>query len=137
MEDNPGDVRLMKEAIKENKMNVQLTVAQDGMEAINLLHEQESGKENYRPDIIVSDINLPRLNGIEFLTKVKQHISTRTIPVVMLTTSKSEVDINKSYEEYANCYLTKPADFDTFSSIMATINQFWLGMVVLPSITKK
>lgn len=131
VEDNPGDVRLTQEALKEGKVWNTLTVAADGVEAIELLRRNgESG--HWRPDLILLDLNLPKKDGREVLAEIKGDSSLRGIPVVILTTSKAEEDVLKSYQLHANCYITKPVDLQQFVDVVQSIEDFWLCVVKLP-----
>lgn len=132
VEDNPGDVRLLKEALQEVNLSVQLRVVSDGTEALILLRPKNDTAA-YRPDLIISDINLPKLNGIELLEELKSDKVLKSIPVVMMTTSTSPEDIKKSYEKHANCYLVKEQDFDNFFNSVHLLNNFWLNTVQLPT----
>lgn len=132
IEDNPGDVRLTKEALKEGKIRNKLTVVGDGIEAMAYLRKEKKYKNSTRPDLVLLDLNLPKLNGREVLTKIKKDPSLKTIPVVILTTSEADQDIYDSYDRYANCYITKPVDLDQFVKIVKTIEDFWFSIVRLP-----
>ena len=133
VEDNPGDVRLTREAFKEAKMRNNLQAVGDGVQAMEFLHREGEYADAPRPDIILLDLNLPRKDGREVLAEVKQDPALRRIPVVILTTSKAEEDIAKTYDLHANCYITKPVDFDRFIEVVKTIEGFWLTVVKLPS----
>ena len=137
VEDNSGDVRLIEEAFKENKMPYRLSVAMDGVEALNFLNRKGKYVEAPRPDIILLDLNLPKKNGREVLAEIKKKSSLRRIPVVVLTVSKSEDDIIKCYDLHANCYITKPVDFDRFVEIVKLTRSFWLTVVKLSPDSKK
>jgi len=132
VEDNPGDVRLAQEALKDSKVNNQLYVVEDGVEAMAFLRRQEKYAGMPRPDLILLDLNLPRKSGREVLAEVKSDDDLKRIPVVVLTVSKAEEDIIKCYNNYANCYITKPLDFNQFMEITKTIEEFWLTIVKLP-----
>jgi CheY-like chemotaxis protein len=132
VEDNPGDVRLTREALKDSKMHNTLHVASDGVEALRFLRGQGEYKGSPRPDIILLDLNLPRKDGREVLAKIKADESLRRIPVVILTTSDDEHDILRSYDLHANCYITKPLDLRQFATIVKTIENFWFQIVKLP-----
>jgi chemotaxis family two-component system response regulator Rcp1 len=132
IEDNPGDVRLTKEALKEGKIRNNLTVVGDGIEALAYLRKEKEYKNSARPDLVLLDLNLPKLNGREVLTKIKNDPSLKTIPVVILTTSEADQDIYDSYDRYANCYITKPVDLDQFIKIVKAIEDFWFSIVRLP-----
>lgn len=133
VEDNPGDVRLTREALKEGKIDINLQVAQDGEEALAFLHRRGKHARARRPDLILLDLNMPKMDGREVLAAIKQDSSLKTIPVVVLTTSKAEEDILKTYELNANCYITKPVDFERFIEIVKEIEQFWFTIVKLPA----
>lgn len=133
VEDNPADVRLTQEALRDSKLLNTLSTVADGVEALAFLHRQEPYQNAPRPDLILLDLNLPRLDGREVLAQIKQHPNLRRIPVVILTTSQSEQDIIESYDLHANCYITKPVDFEQFVSIVNKIEDFWLTIVRLPS----
>ena len=132
VEDNPGDVRLTQEALKEGKVLNQMSVAKDGVEAMEFLHRTGEYAEAERPDLILLDLNLPRMDGREVLAEIKADKALRRIPVVILTTSKAEEDVLKTYDLHANCYITKPVDLDQFISVVEAINNFWLTIVKLP-----
>lgn len=133
VEDNPGDIRLTQEALKESKVKNNLTIARDGEEALEILRRQGEHSGNPQPDLILLDLNLPKMDGREVLEKIKNDEILKRIPVVILTTSKAEEDILKSYNLHANCYITKPVDLDQFLIIIKTIDEFWLSIVKLPS----
>lgn len=133
VEDNPGDVLLTQEALKEHKINSHLTVAADGVEALAILRGQPPHDSTLRPDIILLDLNLPRKDGREVLAEIKQDEVLRRIPVVVLTTSKAEQDILRTYDLHANCYITKPVDLDQFIHVVKVIDDYWLNIVKLPS----
>lgn len=132
VEDNPGDVRLTVEALREGKVRNNLHTAADGVEAMAFLRRQGSYAEAPRPDLILLDLNLPKMNGREVLAEIKEDPELRRIPVVILTVSKAEQDILKSYNLHANCYITKPVDLDQFLSVVKSIEDFWLTVVMLP-----
>jgi CheY-like chemotaxis protein len=132
VEDNPGDVRLTIEALKEAKVLNKLTVVKDGIEALSLLRRQGPYARAARPDLILLDLNLPKKDGREVLAEIKADDNLKHIPVVILTTSQDEQDVLKSYNLYANCYITKPVDLDQFITVVKSIEDFWLGIVVLP-----
>lgn len=133
VEDNPADVRLMKEALKDAKMRNILHVVEDGVDAMAYLHREGKYSNAVSPDIILLDLNLPKKSGIEVLQEVKGDENLKKIPVVILTTSKSEEDIVKSYNLHANCYITKPVDLDQFMKVVKTTEDFWLTIVKLPT----
>lgn len=130
VEDNPGDVRLTQEALKDGRVMVNLTVASDGVEAMEILRGHRAA--NTRPDLIVLDLNLPRKNGREVLEEIKADEELKRIPVIVMTTSKAETDIYKAYNLNANCYVTKPVDLDEFLNVVRSIEDFWLTIVTLP-----
>jgi CheY-like chemotaxis protein len=130
VEDNPGDVRLTREALKEGKVWNRLTVAEDGVRALELLRDEASSR--WRPDLVLLDLNLPKKDGREVLAEIKTDVGLRDIPVVILTTSKAEEDVLKSYQLHANCYITKPVDLQQFVDVVQSIEDFWLCVVKLP-----
>jgi len=132
VEDNPGDVRLTREALLEANVSVHLVVASDGVEAMGVLRQDRAHADAPRPDLILLDLNLPRMDGREVLAQVKQDDSLRTIPTVILTTSEADADILKSYQLHANAYLSKPMQLDAFQSLVTSINDFWLTKAKLP-----
>ena len=133
VEDNPGDVRLTVEALKEGKVRNHLSVVRDGEEAMRFLRRTGAYVEAPLPDLILLDLNLPKMDGREVLVQVKADPRLRTIPVVILTTSHAEQDVLRSYDLHANCYITKPVDLDQFIRVVRTIEDFWLAVVTLPS----
>ena len=133
VEDNPGDVRLMKEAFREAKVEKNLTVVNDGVKALAFLKKELPYQNATRPDMILLDLNLPKKHGQEVLQEIKSDPNLRRIPVVILTTSKAEQDILKTYDLHANCYISKPADLEKFIKVIRTIEDFWLTIVNLPS----
>ena len=133
IEDNPGDVRLTQEAFKEGKKNVNLDVVMDGVEAINYLYKKDQYSDMESPDLILLDLNLPKMDGREVLERVKSDDTLRMIPIIVLTTSDADQDILKSYNLHVNCYLNKPVDFDKFFDIIQKIEDFWLTTAILPS----
>ena len=132
VEDNPGDVRLTIEALKEGKVSNNLSVARDGVEALSFLRREGSHGNAARPDLILLDLNLPKKDGREVLAEIKEDSRLRRIPVVVLTTSKAEEDILRTYDLHANCYITKPVDLEQFISVVRSIDDFWLSVVRLP-----
>jgi len=132
VEDNPGDVRLTKEALKDAKVINNLHVAGDGIEALDFLKRQGKYPGAIRPDLILLDLNLPRKDGREVLGEIKADPGLRQIPVVILTTSKAEEDILRTYDLHANCYITKPVDLEKFIEVISAIEDFWLSIVKLP-----
>jgi len=133
VEDNPGDVRLTMEAFREVKVCNRIHTVYDGMQALNFLNRDGSYGNVPFPDLILLDLNLPKKNGREVLASIKADERTRHIPVVVLTTSKSEEDIVKSYELQASCFVTKPVDLDQFLEVVRSIGDFWLSTVKLPT----
>ena len=132
VEDNPGDHRLTKEALREGKVYNNLHWVRDGVEAIDFLKRRERFAGVPRPDIILLDLNLPKKDGREVLSEIKQDPELRSIPVVILTTSKAEEDVLRSYDLHANCYVTKPVDLEKFIVVVQSIDRFWLTVVTLP-----
>jgi CheY-like chemotaxis protein len=132
VEDSPGDIRLTQEAFRDANSSVQLHVAFDGVEAMAFLRREGTHVHAPRPDLILLDLNLPRMDGREVLAQIKGDEVLKTIPTVILTTSEEEGDITKSYQLHANCYLNKPVQLDAFEGLVSTINDFWLTMVKLP-----
>ena len=132
VEDNPGDVRLTKEALKEGKVYSNLHTVKDGVEAMEFLRRQGKYKDVPRPDIILLDLNLPRKDGREVLEEIKSDNELKRIPVVVLTTSKAEEDVLRTYNLHANCYVTKPVDLEKFIVVVKSIDVFWLTVVTLP-----
>jgi chemotaxis family two-component system response regulator Rcp1 len=132
VEDSPGDVRLTQEAFRGANRAVHLHVAMDGVEAMAFLRKQGAHVNAPRPDLILLDLNLPKMDGREVLVHIKEDGSLKTIPTVILTTSDAEADIVKSYQLQANCYLTKPVQLDSFEALVKSINDFWLTKVKLP-----
>lgn len=126
VEDNPGDARLAQEALRDSKIRNSLTVAKDGIEAMAHLRSQEL------PDLVLLDLNLPRMDGREVLAAIKSDPSLKRIPVVILTTSRDEEDVLRSYELHANCFITKPIDLSQFMKVVRSIEDFWLSIVKLP-----
>ncbi len=134
VEDNPGDVRLTQEALKEGKVNNALNVVEDGLEAMNYLQRKAPYENATRPDMILLDLNLPKMNGREVLAEIKADEDLKSIPVIILTTSDAEEDIVKTYSLHANCYIRKPVDLSQFIKVIKIIEEFWLTIVKLPSI---
>ena len=132
VEDNPGDVRLTREAFREVDGSVHLHVAADGVEAMAFLRREGEHADSPRPDFILLDLNLPRMDGREVLAQIKADADLHTIPTVILTTSDADADILKSYELNANAYLKKPVTLEAFESLVRSINDFWLTKVILP-----
>ena len=132
VEDNPGDARLAIEALRAGKVENELLVVEDGVRAMECLCQQGEFVNRARPDLILLDLNLPKKNGREVLAEIKADEDLKRIPVVVLTTSKDEQDVLKSYELNANCYVSKPVDFDQFIDVVRSIENFWLSVVTLP-----
>ena len=132
VEDNPGDVRLTVEAFKEGKLCNELTVVRDGAQAMATLRREGEYVGAPRPDLILLDLNLPKKDGREVLAEIKADSDLRSIPVVILTTSMADLDIHHAYDLHANCYITKPVDFEQFLKVVHSIGSFWLGIVKLP-----
>ena len=132
VEDNPADVRLTREALKEGKVYNNLHWAKDGVEALDFLHRTGKYAGAPRPDIILLDLNLPKKDGREVLQEIKGDEALKRIPVVVLTTSKAEEDVLKTYDLHANCYVTKPVDLEKFIHVVQSIDRFWLTVVTLP-----
>ena len=132
VEDNPGDARLVKETLKDVKILNNLGIAKDGQEALDFLHREGDYAEAPHPDLILLDLNLPKKDGREVLREIKADKNLKRIPVVVLTTSKAEEDILRSYDLQANCYITKPVDLDEFIKVIKSIESFWLTIVKLP-----
>ena len=134
VEDNEGDILLTLEALKEAKIYNNINVVRDGDEALQYLNKEGKYEDVETPDLILLDINLPKMDGIEVLGKIKTNEHLMVIPVVMLTTSDSEKDIFQSYQSHANCYITKPVNFENFMDVIQTIKDFWINIVQLPKI---
>ncbi len=132
VEDNPGDVRLTQEVLRDGKMNNNLYVAKDGVDAVTFLRREGAYTDAPVPDMILLDLNLPKKDGREVLAEIKADPLLKRIPVVVLTTSKAEQDIHKAYDLHANCYITKPVDLDQFIQVVTSIENFWLTIVKLP-----
>jgi len=132
VEDSPGDVRLTREVFSEANTSIRLHVAVDGVEAMAFLRHEGVHTHAPRPGIILLDLNLPKMDGRQVLVHIKEDPSLKMIPIVILTTSEAEVDIAKSYELQANCYLTKPVQLEQFEALVKSINDFWMTKVKLP-----
>jgi chemotaxis family two-component system response regulator Rcp1 len=132
VEDNPGDERLTREALKEGKVYSNLHWVKDGVEAMEFLRRQGKHAGAPRPDIILLDLNLPKKDGREVLQDIKNDNELKRIPVVVLTTSKAEEDVLRTYNLHANCYVTKPVDLEKFIVVVKSIDVFWLTVVTLP-----
>jgi chemotaxis family two-component system response regulator Rcp1 len=133
VEDSPGDVRLTIEAFRVANRSVHMSVATDGTEAIAFLRREGRHTVAPRPNLILLDLNLPRMDGREVLAKIKEDVGLKTIPTVILTTSRAQQDITRSYQLQANCYLCKPVQLDAFENLVKSINDFWLTKVELPA----
>lgn len=132
VDDNEGDILLTREALEEAKIINRISVVYDGMDAIRFLKKMPPFSDSETPDLILLDINLPRMDGMEVLGIIKNDPELKRIPVIMLTTSSSEKDILASYDNYANCYITKPVDLERFMEVIRTIEDFWISIVKLP-----
>jgi chemotaxis family two-component system response regulator Rcp1 len=132
VEDSPGDVRLTQEAFRESAPSIRLHVASDGEEAMAFLNREAPHTGAPRPDFILLDLNLPKMDGREVLARIKMDDDLKSIPTIVLTTSEAEADILKSYQLQANCYLSKPVRLDEFEAIVKSVNEFWLTKVRLP-----
>ena len=132
IEDNPGDIRLTREALKESVVPHELNVVGDGAEAIRYLERVSTAAPSAVPDLVLLDLNLPKLNGHEVLQRIKNHDQWKVIPVVVLTTSEAEGDILACYTQHANCYISKPLALHTFMDVVKQIQEFWLSLVHLP-----
>jgi len=132
VEDSPGDVRLTQEVFREANRSIHLHVATDGVDAMKFLRQEGSHASSPRPDFILLDLNLPRMDGREVLSQIKLDGDLKMIPTIILTTSDSEADIARSYQLQANCYLSKPVQLDEFENVVKSINDFWLTKVKLP-----
>lgn len=132
VEDNEGDIMLTLEALNEGKISNKVTVVRDGWEAMLFLEQQGKYADELLPDLILLDVNLPKMNGHEVLVAIKENNAIKHIPVVMLTTSSSEKDVLISYQNHANCFVTKPVEVDDFLRVVSTIEEFWISIVQLP-----
>jgi chemotaxis family two-component system response regulator Rcp1 len=132
LEDNPGDAELTREVLEANELKLELSVVVDGVQALDFLHRRGRYLDSPRPDLIVLDLNVPRLSGKEVLVEIKREANLRVIPVVILTSSSAEKDILESYQLGANCYITKPLDFDAFQTTLISLEKFWFSIVRLP-----
>ena len=134
VDDNPGDVRLIQEAFKEIQTKIILQTAKDGQEALDMMYKKGDFTNLITPQLIILDLNLPKVDGKDFLRQIKVDQDLKKIPVIVLTTSSSPGDINDMYQLMANCYLTKPFDFDEFLEMIKSLEQFWFKLAQLPSI---
>jgi two-component system, chemotaxis family, response regulator Rcp1 len=132
VEDSPGDVRLTQEAFRDANPSIHMHVASDGVEAMAFLRREGNHAHAPRPELILLDLNLPKMDGRQVLAHIKEDANLKTIPTVILTTSEAEADIVKSYQLQANCYLSKPVQLDAFEALVKSINDFWLTKVKLP-----
>ena len=132
VEDNPADVRLTQEGLKEAKVTNRLHAVMDGKAALDFLHRRGAHRDAPRPDVILLDLNLPGIDGHAVLKQVKDDAALRTIPIVVLTSSEAESDVVRSYEEHANCFISKPIDFDGFLRVIHAVEDFWFTVVKLP-----
>ena len=136
VEDNPGDVRLIQEALKDAKIHAHITVVHDGLEALGSLRREGKYSSAPLPDLILLDLNLPRMSGHEVLGEIKQDEVLHRIPVVIVTSSKADQDIAASYDLHANCFVTKPVDLDQFFDVVQAIRDFWFVIVKLPQVAQ-
>jgi len=133
VEDNPGDIRLAQEALKEDKLSSDLYVVNDGMSAMQFLRGEGAYKDTPSPDLVLLDLNLPRMDGREVLAEVKRDPELSKIPIVVLTTSRNEEDVCRAYTLNCNCYVTKPVAFDDYIEVIKAIDSFWFSVVALPT----
>jgi len=133
IEDNSGDIWLTKEAFKQSNKNTNLEVVSDGVEAYNYLTNQPPFENKPHPDLILLDLNLPKWDGRDVLRKVKSNERLKHIPIIILTTSNAQKDVHNCYKLHANCFITKPVDYETFFSIIKQIETFWIDTVILPT----
>jgi CheY-like chemotaxis protein len=136
VEDSPSDTDLTIEALREAKVRNHLSIAEDGVAALEFLRRQGKHAGAPRPDLIMLDLNLPRKDGREVLAEIKSDNDLKTIPVVVLTTSRAEQDVLQAYKHHANCYITKPVDFEQFLNVVHSIESFWLMLVTLPTASR-
>ena len=134
VDDDEGDVLLTQKALKKGKISNSLSVARDGVEALQFLRNEGEFKDAPRPDMILLDLNMPRMDGRETLAEIKKDPELKTIPVIVLTTSDADQDIVKSYDLQASCYVTKPVDLAQFTRVVQTLQEFWLCVVKFPQI---
>ena len=132
VEDNPGDVRLLIETFREAKIHNRISVVEDGVEALAFLRREGKHGSAPRPDLILLDLKLPRKGGQEVLKEIKQDPDLKRIPVVVITSSEAEKDVLEAYNNYVNCYLTKPVDLEQFMGVVRSVEEFWLSVVKLP-----
>lgn len=132
VEDEASDIVLAEKALKEAETNTRLKIVRDGEEALNYLHQRHGSEASPQPDLILLDLNLPRVSGKEVLSEIKSDANLCHIPVIVLTTSSYEEDVLQCYQLHANCYITKPTDFHQFREVVKSINDYWLNMATLP-----
>ena len=132
VEDNEGDIRLTREALKEGRIRNRLNVVSDGEQALRFLRREQEFAGMPRPDLVLLDLNLPRLDGREVLAAIKKDPDLKQIPIVVLTSSRADEDLLKAYDSHANCYISKPVGFEDFMQVIRSIENFWLTIVVLP-----
>jgi chemotaxis family two-component system response regulator Rcp1 len=132
VEDNPGDVRLTREALKDAQILNNVTVARDGVEALAIIRREGEHASAPTPDLILLDLNLPKVHGLEVLRQLKSSDAKKRIPIIVLTSSKAEADIAKTYDLHANCFVTKPIDLGQFVKVVRSIEDFWFTVVKLP-----
>jgi two-component system, chemotaxis family, response regulator Rcp1 len=132
VEDNPGDVRLTREAFRDANMSIRLHVVSDGVEAMAFVRQEAMHADAPRPDLILLDLNLPKMDGREVLARIKNDDNLKTIPTVILTTSGAQADVLRSYQLHANAYVSKPLQLDAFQGLVSCINEFWLTKAMLP-----
>lgn len=136
VEDNPGDVDLIRYSFKKNKIMNTFDVAEDGEEGLNYIFKRNGHEDALTPDLIILDINLPKVNGLTVLKEIKNDPNTKKIPVIILTTSKDDMDVLKAYDSYVNAYLVKPVDMKKFLEVVSSLEIFWLSIVQLPDLSK-
>lgn len=132
IEDNPGDVRLLEEAFQELNANINIRVARDGAEGLDMVLQRHGGKSSWRPDLILLDLNLPKVSGHDVLLRIKSHPSASLIPVIVLTSSPAESDVRRAYESHANAYLRKPSTLDGLLNAAKDVKNFWMETATLP-----
>jgi chemotaxis family two-component system response regulator Rcp1 len=135
VEDEPGDVRLTVEALRDTRMRNRIHTVEDGVEALDFLHRRPPYADAPRPDLILLDLNLPRKSGREVLGEIKADPVLRMIPVIVLTTSNAQDDVQRSYDLHANCFISKPMDWHEFNTVVKSIEEFWFTVARLPSFT--
>ena len=133
VEDNPGDIRLVREALSECGLHHRLEVVVDGVEALEYLRREKTSLNESFPDLIILDLNLPKKDGREVLMEIKRDTDLQRIPVVIFSSSEAEADILSSYNQHANCYICKPLDLDAFIEVVGQIGRFWIDTVILPT----